>query len=435
MPIIIDSGSRNSNGIPNPSFRSTTRGVISEKSDDLISSSNTESFTKGRNDSKGIQDNTNTKIGMNTPQPYNEDDDGASLTISQQLFDNGLYEADTLGENPGYPGHWKKPSIIKDGSYFKAIKNAYGLYDRDDINLFNKVYRYGLFHPDTAVPSLKEVLFFTKPDLSIMQRKDDAASRTSRSSLNDELSYRLFWTEMKDNRFDIIRMLQGSLDEDNPWNYLLMNSCVSNLEIPGLASDAIETAANMYGVNLSYRASSEASDDNFDFSLEFKDTKWLETYHFFKAYEEYETLKHHGIVSPWLQYVINKIIHDQFSIYKFLLDDDMETIIYYAKFYGVYPKSLPRDTFSSGDFDGGIKYSIDFKAAFFEDMKPEILYDFNQVGEEAYNKAKYDITSYNDALGRPDNRPAVGARVYKWQSNLSPTGFVYKLKWRGDDKI
>jgi hypothetical protein len=415
-------------------YHSTTRGVIADDSDVLIRPFNPDSY-EAQMQAKA----NNAQAAMNTPQAYNEDDDGASLAIAQEQF-TGADSRDILfnieqARNPGYPGHWNKPPIIKNSSYFKAIKNAYGLYDREDINLYNKVYRYGLFHPDTAVPTLKEVLFFTKPDLSIMKRSDNWGQKPSTSDLNPDLSYRLFWNDLKEYRFDIIRMLQGSLDENTPWNYLLMNSCVSNLEIPTLASEAIETAANMYGVNLSYRASSENSDDNFDFSLEFKDTKWLETYHFFKAYEEYETLKHHGTVSPWLPYIVYKILHDQFCIYKFLLDDDMETIIYYAKFYGVYPKSLPRDTFTSGDFDGGIKYSIDFRAAFFEDMKPEILYDFNQVGEEAYNGAKYDITSYNDALGRPDNRPAVGARIYKWQSNMSPTGYVYKLKWRGDDKI
>ena len=49
----------------------------------------------------------------------------------------------------------------------------------------------------------------------------------------------------------------------------------------------------------------------------------------------------------------------------------METIVYYCKYYGVTPKSLPRDIFSSNTFENGIVYSIGFHAQFFEDMEDD----------------------------------------------------------------
>jgi len=69
------------------------------------------------------------------------------------------------------------------------------------------------------------------------------------------------------------------------FNNLLGNTVSSNLEVPGLSSDVIESANSMFGVNIQYHGSSESSNDNFDFSLEFKDTKLLHVYSFFKAYE------------------------------------------------------------------------------------------------------------------------------------------------------
>ena len=174
---------------------------------------------------------------------------------------------------------------------------------------------------------------------------------------------------------------------------------------------------------------------SFDFSLEFKDTKWLDTYMMFKAYEEYETLKHHGVVRPWKGYIENKIIHDQFAIYKFLVGEDMETIIYYAKFYGVMPKSLPRDTFSTANFDNGLSYSIDFRAAFFEDMKPEIIYDFNALSKPFYDTEKYKISQYNEWLDRIDHRAATTAVVTREKNAKAPCGYVYKLKWKGRDRF
>jgi hypothetical protein len=172
----------------------------------------------------------------------------------------------------------------------------------------------------------------------------------------------------------------------------------------------VDTPVNDYGVGYSYRGSSESSDDGPEFSLEFKDNRFLDTYYFFKAFEEYEVLKHHGTIQPAQYYTLNRVIHDCFSIYKFIVADDMETIIYWGKMYGVVPKSLPRDAFSNPVFDDGLSYSIDFKAAFYEDMRPEILGDFNYLGEKAFRTAKYKIGPYNPILGRPDTRPATAAR-------------------------
>ena len=113
----------------------------------------------------------------------------------------------------------------------------------------------------------------------------------------------------------------------------------------------------------------------------------------------------------------------------------MEIIVYYGKMYGVTPKSLPRDVFSSTNFDNGISYSIDFKAAFYEDMKPDILADFNKLSINLYKAQKYQITPYNSVLDHADTRPAKAAYVVKESSNISPTGYVYKLKWKGSDVI
>ena len=160
---------------------------------------------------------------------------------------------------------------------------------------------------------------------------------------------------------------------------------------------------------------------------------------FFKAYEEYETLKHHGVIKPSDYYITRKILHDQFSIYKFIVSDDMETIVYYGKMYGVIPKSLPRDVFSSPTFDSGLSYSIDFKAAFYEDMKPDILADFNKLSGPLYNSQAYQINPYNQILNRADTRCAKAAAVIKDTTSAaalaSPTGYVYKLKWRGSDRV
>lgn len=322
-----------------------------------------------------------------------------------------------------------------DSSIYSSIYHSHNMFKREEIDLFNKDYRFGLFNPYEAATKTKEFLFFTKPDLNIYKRDDESGELAGGPILNDNLAPYAYWKDMLKSKQRIINLLQLSANPTDNFNHLLQNQVISNLEIPGLSAETIETPTNMYGVGFSYRGSSEASDDSFDFSLEFKDTKWLDVYYFFKSYEEYETLKHHGTITPWRRYIENKVIHDQFSIYKFLVDEDMETIIYWAKFFGVMPKSLPRDVFSNADFDNGISYSIDFRAAFFEDMKPEIINDFNYISAPYYTSLPYQIDIFNTVFDRTDGRPAQAACIMKETSKYSPNKYVYKLKWRGGDKI
>lgn len=312
------------------------------------------------------------------------------------------------------------------------VKRAHGIYDREDIDIFNERYRFGLFNPYQALSTTREYLFFTKPDLNIMERDDTSGTLTS-TGMNSTLVAIPYWRELRDKYDDVIKCLQLSYGgKKDPFNHLLENMCMSNLSVPGLDAELVDTPTNAYGVGYNYRGSSEASNDGFDFDLEFKDTRYLPVYHFFKAYEEYETLKHHGTIGPWRGYIENKVLHDQFAIYKFLVDEDMETIVYYAKFYGVFPKSLPRDVFSSSSFDSGLSYSVSFRAAFFDDMDPQILNDFNAISGTFYYNQDYRIDIYNDKLGRIDNRPAKAAYITSAYDSHAPGNTSYKLKWRGD---
>lgn len=353
------------------------------------------------------------------PVPNYHDDGGASKLIVDQNYTKKL-------DN----------SNINDSELVKSAMHSANLFDRNEIKvaLHNKTFRFGLNDPYGAISSAREYLFFTKPDLHILTMNDNGTLENE--NLNPSLADIPFWVELWNTRKDTtIKSLQLSASIDDPFNHLLQNQVISNLDVPGLSSDMIDTPTNMYGVGYSYRGSSEASDDNPEFSLEFRDTRFLDTYMYFKTYEEYETLKHHGIISPSKYYTVNKILHDQFSIYKFIVDEDMETILYYGKMYGVTPKSLPRDVFSNPNFDNGLTYSVDFKAAFYEDMKPDIIADFNNLSIDLYNSQPYQVTPYNRTFGHADTRPAKAAYIVQTPSNISPWGYVYKLKWRGSDRL
>lgn len=369
---------------------------------------------------------------------YDPDDPAAELN-----FDNGRSAAimdreETIIQSVSNDEQLRKVSMNSD--IIKTAMHGANLFNKDEIDLYHKIYRFGLYNPYGAVSNLREYLFFTKPDLNIIKRKDDgsldkdqAASNHQGICLSEGINSDKFWINLFKDRKDTIKMLQNSYDPG--WNMLLQNSVASNLEIPALEGTTIDSPVNNYGVGFQYRGTSEASDDSLEFSLEFRDTKYLDVFTFFKAYDYYEVKKHHGVVAPWVGYILNKVLHDQFSIYKFIVDEDAETLVYWCKFYGVMPMNVPRDVFSSTEMQNGISYSINFKAAFMEDMTEYILKDFNLLNKQFvanHGNAKYQYENYNENTHTVDFRPATAAFVDKYKDNNSPMGWSYKLKWKGD---
>ena len=367
-----------------------------------------------------------TKLPMTSfKSQINQDDN-----VSQDILDEDL-KLEEKGNNIS-----TVYKDILDSDLYKLALHGANLFTREEIDLYENIYRFGLFNPYGAVSNLKEYLFFTKPDLNIIPR-DDTTGVIGDYKLSEGLRGYTFWNDLMDERPHTIELLQNSYSKG--WNKLLQNSVISNLEIPGLEGTVTESPVNNYGVGFQYRGTSEASDDSIDFSLEFRDTKWLDIYYFFRAYEDYQTLKHHGVVAPWKGYITNRILHDQFSIYKFLVDEDMETIIYWCKLYGVMPMNLPRDVFSTADFSNGLSYTINFKAAFFEDMRKDILIDFNNLNASFYDNndaGNYQLETFNSVTNTGDYRPAKSAYITKYRRTDINIGneptWVYKLKWKGD---
>ena len=60
-----------------------------------------------------------------------------------------------------------------DSKYMKNLYHSANLFQNNEIDLFNKTYRFGLLNPYGAISTTREYLFFTKPDLHIYQRNDD----------------------------------------------------------------------------------------------------------------------------------------------------------------------------------------------------------------------------------------------------------------------
>lgn len=269
------------------------------------------------------------------------------------------------------------------------IRQGTTLYPVHDmlVNRFAKFARYGFLDPVNENSGAREYLFFSKPDLHLF---NDGGT-----ILNPELkSISFFHEAFKRYRYSMHCLQQyygaatilpsniGSLSEAVKLNSrfipLLSNQVSSSLDLPTISATEITNNQNLFSINTSYREGSEINDCAYDFSLEFQDTKYLDTYMFFKIYDEYVRAKYKVEVTPNRdEYIMSKINPELFSIWKIIVDDT-NRIIFWAKAIGVSPMSVPRDTMSNFETNG-IKFTINMKAQFVKDMDPTNLFELNHL--------------------------------------------------------
>lgn len=309
----------------------------------------------------------------------------------------------------------------------ESVLAANQIFDKDGIDRYGKFNRYGYIDPHSIDQVSREFLFFTKPDLNIFN------GVTDNSELNEKLKLIPFFLEAYERNRNALKQLQYSVANANgilnPFMYLLSNTVTSKLDLPSISAESRESTPNIMGTAIQYRGHSYKSDNGYDFSLSFTDTSNLELYALVKAYDEYIRLLKVGEIEPKRDHIINRIIPEQFSIYKFLIGNDGETILYYAKLTGCYFTDVPRSDMSDPGNDG-FKYSISFHAQFVEDSNPMIINEFNRISPANNSNNYADVYNYKNNV--VDNAwvrwPKIIIAKDKRASGKK-TSFEYRMKW------
>lgn len=330
------------------------------------------------------------------------------------------------GDNMAMLGNTTLPPDARPVRVFKndSLFNSVGLYSKQDIEdlKFRKYSRFGKpldFYG--KMNECREYLFFVKPDLHLAI--PDASSSTldrdvykingfnrvgstrfRELTMNPQLNTFPYFRYLFETHENVVKELQYSaskIGDKDPFSHLLSFACTSNLDLPGQDAQMMDTPMTPFGTSYKYLRDSEASEEAITFDLEFLDDKDLNVYNFFKAYAEYHIARKSGLITPPdSSYYKYKRLHNTMGIYKFLVAEDSETIIYWAYFWGVTPTSAPRGAFSnpSSFKEEGLSFSVSFEAAFMEDMNPVILKNFNHLQAEAMHIARpnLDISTYID---------------------------------------
>lgn len=391
-------------------------------------------------------------------------DEGKAIAADANVISEQTKEPSQIGSGVSNPTVTINGNIEEDVYYNKRVylgnldhtskhegMYANSLFFPKNMDWYSKVNRYGWINPYDHDRVLKEFLFFTKPDLHLFTGGDDMDASgnivcpgaidpngNSTNGFINDVAHR-----MPKVLTQLVLDAKDPSGRANPFMYLLTNAVTSKLDLPTISADSQESTANMLGSSIQYRGHSMKSDFGYDFSLSFTDTAYLEIYSLAKVYDEYMRMLRLGEIYQQDKYILSKIIPEQFSIYKFLIGSDGETILYYAKLTGCYFVDVPRSDLS--DPSEEIKFSLSFHAQFVEDMNPYILTEFNKVASKGFNYAHSSsympVSSYGNPNYTVNNRwgkypriiradktdPVYGKRVARrWVE------YDYFLKWYED---
>lgn len=281
---------------------------------------------------------------------------------------------------------------------FGKVRRSNLLYTRNEIAWYEKFFRFGCLDPYNKLQTTRDYIFFSKPDLHLFN--------PGTTDLQPELENDPFFIDMKERYPYVMCQLQSSARcripniDSSPFMTLLSNGITNTLDIDNITASEMDNAANIYGTSISYRKDGWNSDETFDFSLEFEDTKYLEIYHMAKIYEEYHRRYVTGRIYPpnldnspidsntgianFNSYIKYKELHDTFAVWRFVVDEDMESIVFWAYVCGAYFNNVPREAFNDISNSTGLKLNLDFKSFCVEDMNPLSLVHFNKLINDSY---------------------------------------------------
>ena len=165
---------------------------------------------------------------------------------------------------------------------------------------------------------------------------------------------------------------------------IITNTCTESSNSKDINLSTFETDGDFSGNKLVYAAGIDETLSIGEFNLTFDDMYYSPIMHLFTLWVMYIHYATKGIVTPYWDYVVNRIIDYTSSIYIFMLDIDGQTIIRYARYGGCFPRTIPF---------GAVQHSqepntqalrnmqITFSYNFYEPMNPMSLIEFNMLSE------------------------------------------------------
>lgn len=345
---------------------------------------------------------------------------------AKPIVQNSMSFPKSLGKSSGvyqydYYMDYKRDGLIDDMDVIRKNLNIDIQSYSDFLDKVTTRYdRFKLANPNGVLSKGFGHVFFTKPDCNFFSDNTGGKLQT-KPGKDPNIRY------VQAHKPVLLRQL-AHVDND-PWAYLLSNQVSSfQLSDESITDDAYGTTNHKH--KIAFGRSNEESKSAGSISLEVKDTKELDILELHKLWVEYISNVYHGKWYPKDPYIWKKIIDYAGSCYYIITAEDGETIIFWSKYYGVFPANIPSSSYSwqSGKPIEQTNLNITYKYSFKEDFNPQALVEFNINSNIKPGETIAYESTYNPHLGTT-GYTWVGAPFIETCSGVANSDFYFKLRY------
>jgi len=254
------------------------------------------------------------------------------------------------------------------------LDGNFALYNNIDLLKEYDIYRKS--DPNSHDVYVKGIpyMFITTPKLNLSQ---------------DNIDRDNFLIYMKNIEPDLMNCLSTSGSTISPFIKLFSNA-FRGIDGKDLASRTVDIGETFYGYKQTLPISIIDSQVGDTLTVHYEEYKHLPIVKLHKLWTEYTEKVRRGTFQPSREAIQQRFIDYVASIYYFVLDFDGETILFWSKYTGAVPISVPYGDLVTDGKDHDIpELSIEYIYSFKEDLEPGILSDFNKVSLLDADALKY----------------------------------------------
>lgn len=167
------------------------------------------------------------------------------------------------------------------------------------------------------------------------------------------------------------------------------------------------------------------------FEVTFNDTHDFHIYQIHRLWVDYISGVYRGTITPAKSTILNKILDYVGAVYYFLTAEDGETIIFWSKYYGVFPSTIPSSQYSwgEGNIISNPQLSITYQYSFKEDFNPYSILEFNHNAKIDGSGSLQYVPVYDSALGHSGST-WVGTPFIEVVKDQTKNIYEYKLRYK-----
>lgn len=288
------------------------------------------------------------------------------------------------------------------------------------LNMLNKFNRFAIPFPELALTKTFSHVFFTRPNLNLY---NPSTKKLLESVDNDPYFYYLHR-----NSPELLKSLTKDFTYKHDFNPFLSNMAGS-FELQDEYIDVDEYGETLTGWKIKYGRHNIKSKTAGDFSIDYTDDNNYNIYKIHKAWVDYISKVYRGEFKVNRESITSHTLDYAASVYYFVCGPDGETILFWTKYTGVFPSTIPSSasTYRKGNILKMPEYSIKYEYSWKEDMVPTTLAEFN-LNSSQQSKYIYANTYEPEILST--GKTFVNAPFVQTVIDKKTNKYEFKLRFR-----